>query len=71
MICSIILYVISVIMTFIFGFISIKKVNESIYVKDLIVIILVSLIPCGFILWILIWLLFWIENSDFTNKKLF
>lgn len=62
---------ISVVITFIFGFISIKKVNESMYVKDLIVIILVSLIPCGFVLWILIWLLFWIENSDFTNKKLF
>lgn len=71
MIYSIILYVISVIITFIIGFISIKKLNDSIYVKDLIFIIILSLIPCGFVLWILMWFLAWVETSDFTNKKLF
>lgn len=71
MICSIILYVISLVITFIIGLISVKKLNNSIYVKDLIFIISISLIPCGFVFWILMWLLDWVETSDFTNKKLF
>lgn len=71
MICSIILYVISIIITFIIGLISVKKLSDSIYVKDFIFIILISLIPCGFVFWILMWFVAWVETSDFTNKKLF
>lgn len=71
MTCSIILYVISVIITFIIGFISVKKLNNSIYVKDLIFIIILSLTGLGFLVWLLGWIIFWMEGSDFGNKKLF
>ena len=58
-------------LTFVISIISVKKLQDYIYVNDLIYITIVSLIPCGFILWIIGWLMIFLEESHFGNKKLF
>ena len=68
---SIVLYLISVLVTFIISIISVKKLNYYVYVVDLIFIITLSLVPCGFVFWIIAWLMDFLENSHFGNKKLF
>lgn len=58
-------------MSLIVGFISVKKLNNSIYVRDLIFIIILSLTGVGFLGLLLVWIIFWLYDSDFGNKKLF
>lgn len=48
-----------------------KKINNFIYVRDLIFIIILSLSGFGFIVLLTGWIIFWIFESDFGNKKLF
>lgn len=68
---SIVLYLINVLVTLIISIISVKKLRDYVYVNDLIFIITLSLIPCGFIFWIIGWLILLLEDSYFGNKKLF
>lgn len=68
---SIVLYLINVLVTVIIGIISVKKLPDYVYVNDLIFITTLSLIPCGFVFWIIGWLILLLENSHFGNKKLF
>lgn len=70
MITSIVLYLISVLVTFIIGIISVKKLQDYVYVNDLIFITTLSLLPCGFVFWIIGWFIV-LEDSHFGNKKLF
>ena len=65
------LYLISVLVTFIIGIISVKKLQDYICIGDLIFIIILSLVPCGFVFWIIGWLILFLEDSHFGNKKLF
>jgi hypothetical protein len=53
------------------GIISVKKLQDYVYVNDLIFITTLSLIPCGFVFWIIGWLILLLEKSHFGNKKLF
>lgn len=68
---SIVLYLINVLITLIISIISVKKLRDYVYVNDLIFIITLSLIPCGFVFWIIGWLMIFLEKSHFGNKKLF
>ena len=65
------LYLIGVIISLIIGFIGIKMLNGCIYGKHLIFIIVLSLTGLGFLVWLLGGIIFWIDESDFGNKKLF
>ena len=62
---SIVLYLINVLVTLIISIISVKKLRDYVYVNDLIFIITLSLIPCGFVFWIIGWLMIFFGKVPF------